>query len=652
MGTVHRRLLAALAAMLLSLPHTVAAGNEFGVAVIIGNKEYADDRFGDVSYAHNDAEAFKRFVTGELGFDVEKVIDLRDATRAQMADVLGAKGNERGQLWQWARPDGSSDIVVFYSGHGMEGKISDGRRPGYLLPVDANKDRAEVNGYPIELLIENLRKVPSRSVTVYLDACFSGVAGKPPAYTSPVSRGADISGVSGVPGFALLTAASGNQEASWDTEARHGLFTEHLLDGLYGAADKDGDGRVTARETKLYLDKEMTWAARRAYAREQDAGLYGDASAVLSFSSVGGWGSRPLLGPPPAAFTVVVEPAEARVRILNIGPPYQPGIELAAGSYDVEVGAPGYVTKTETVVHGSSATVHRMALSPAEDRLRSCAWCPELVEIPAGQFRMGDLAGTGEEDERPVRRVHVPRFALARHETTVGQFRRFVMATGYRTDAERDGGVKGCYTLENSTRNKWDWTRGRSWRSLEYALEEDQPVVCMSWNDAQAYIGWLNERTGGGWRLPSEAEWEYAARAGSETLYHFGDDASRLCDYGNVRDTTKFPSGNKWLEEDRVECEDGAVYPTRVGSYRPNALGLHDMHGNVREWTEDCWNEGYAGAPTDGSAWDSGDCSRHVLRGGSWGDVPSVLRAANRYGITTGFRSSLDGFRVARTLTP
>ena len=429
METVHRRLLAALAALTLSLPYAAAAGNEFGVAVIIGNKEYADDRFGDVAYAHNDAEAFKRFVTGELGFDVEKVIDLRDATTAQMVDVLGAEGNERGQLWQWARRDGSSDIVVFYSGHGMEGKISAGRRPGYLLPVDANKDRAEVHGYPIELLIKNLGKVPSRSVTVYLDACFSGVAGKPPAYTSPVSRGADISGVSGVPGFALLTAASGNQEASWDTAARHGLFTEHLLDGLYGAADKDGDGRVTAREAKLYLDDEMTSAARRAYAREQDAGLYGDVSAVLSFSSPGGWGSRPLLGPPPAAFTVVVEPAEARVRILNIGPPYSAGMELAAGSYDVEVSAPGYVTKTETVVHGSSATVHRMALSPAEDRLRGCAWCPELVEIPAGQFRMGDLAGTGEESERPVRRVHVHRFALARHETTVGQFRRFVMAT-------------------------------------------------------------------------------------------------------------------------------------------------------------------------------------------------------------------------------
>ena len=297
MGTVHRRLLAALAALLLSLPHTVAAGNEFGVAVIIGNKEYADDRFGDVSYAHNDAEAFKRFVTGELGFDANRVIDLRDATKTQMEGAFGVKGDEQGQLWRRARKDGGSDIVVFYSGHGMEGRIRDGERPGYLLPVDADKDSAELNGYPIELLVENLRKLPSRSVTVYLDACFSGVAGKPAAYASPVSRGADISGVSGVPSFAILTAASGDQWASWDKEARHGLFTEHLLDGLYGAADKDGDGRVTAREAKLHLDGTMTGAAQEDHGREQDAGLYGDASAVLSFSSVGGWGSRPSLAP-------------------------------------------------------------------------------------------------------------------------------------------------------------------------------------------------------------------------------------------------------------------------------------------------------------------------------------------------------------------
>ena len=175
-------------------------------------------------------------------------------------------------------------------------------------------------------------------------------------------------------------------------------------------------------------------------------------------------------------------------------------------------------------------------------------------------------------------------------------------------------------------------------------------MVCVSWNDARAYVGWLNGQTGGGWRLPSEAEWEYAARAGGETLYHFGDDASRLCEHGNVADTTELPNGGVWTP--KVECSDGAAYPTRVGSYRPNALGLHDVHGNVAEWTQDCWNGSYAGAPTDGSAWESGDCSARVLRGGSWDDIPSVLRAAIRNRNSTGNRFYLSGFRVARTLTP
>ena len=293
-------------------------------------------------------------------------------------------------------------------------------------------------------------------------------------------------------------------------------------------------------------------------------------------------------------------------------------------------------------------TVLRGGAPSGQDGLRGCAWCPELVEIPAGQFRMGDLAGGGDADERPVRVVRVPRFALARYETTVRQFRRFVMATGYRTDAERDG--EGCWTWEFATRSRRGWAAPQSWRSLEHRIEEDQPVVCVSWNDARAYVGWLNEETGGSWRLPSEAEWEYAARAGSETLYHFGDDASRLCEYGNVADTAELPNGHHWTT--KAECADGAVYPTRVGRYPPNALGLHDIHGNVWEWTADCWNGSYEGAPRDGSAWTIGDCSRRVLRGGSWLDGPRSLRSATRVWLTTPLRVSYFGFRVARTLAP
>ena len=677
---MHWGKLAAVAALALPLPNVCAAeaANEFGVAVIIGNKAYHDDRVPEVDYAHNDADAFYRFVVETLGFSPDNVVDLRDATKARMESAFGSKGNVRGQLWRWAEADGSSDVVVFYSGHGVPG-INDGR--GYLLPVDANPDTAEINGYPIDVLYENLGKVPHKSVTVFLDACFSGTSGdggKLIEGASPVYVEADVSGL---PGLTVLTAATGKQLASWDTEARHGLFTEHLLDALYGAADADNNGRVSAAETKLYLNRHMTRAARRTYGREQDASLHGDESAVLSFSSAGGWSSRPTLGPP-AAFTVIAEQAAAQGMAEHR--PAVPGgdgtregsrtlLERAANrilediiegraagegtrsrtSYQVEASAP-YAIKTEMVAHGATPTAHRMSLREASlqmrDWFRDCPECPEMAVVPAGSYRMGSPSWEQgrDDDEGPMHEVtFAAPFALGVYEVTVAEFGRFVDETGYRTDAEREP-EEGCWTREFPTRSEWEYTAGRSWRDLEYEIEGDQPVVCVSWNDAKKYAAWLAENTGMPYRLPSESEWEYAARARSETKYHFGNDQAQLCVYGNAADETPLPNGNTW--SDKAACRDGAVYPTRVGTYRPNAFGLYDMHGNVWEWTEDCLNYSYAGAPPDGSAWEYGDCAKRVLRGGSWGDGPSFLRAAFRIRVATGFRSDGCGFRVARTL--
>ena len=689
---------------------TAPAANELGVAVIVGNKEYADDRVPAVSYAHNDADAFKRFVTGRLGFDADNVIDLRDATKSQLETAFGVKGNAEGLVWRYIDPSGGSDVVVFYSGHGVPGKA--GR--GYLLPVDSNPDTAELNGYPIDLLYENLGGLRTRSTTVFLDACFSG--GSPRGMliqsASPVYVEADVSGGADM---TVLTAASGAQLASWDEEARHGLFTEHLLDGLYGAADADGDGQVTAREAKLHLDRTMTRAARREFGRVQDAGLHGDESAVLSFSSVDGWGSRPLLGPPPAAFTVLVEPAAARVRILNIGPPYQAGMQLPAGSYEVEASAPGYMTKTETVAHGSSATVHRMALSrsgqpftvvvePAAarvrlldhaepyqpsmilppgsyrvqasangyetatesvahgtsptvrrmtlrkagptvgDRFRDCAECPEMVVLPAGSYRMGSPSyeqGRGE-DEGPVHEATIAApFAIGRHEVTVAEFGRFVDKTGYSAGSS-------CRTYENG---EWESRAGRGWRNPGFGQVGRHPVACVNWDDAQAYAAWLSRETREKYRLPSESEWEYAARAGAATARYWGEGESGQCRHANGADASTKERYSDWRWT-VASCRDGHAHTAPAGSFAANGWGLHDMLGNVWEWTEDCWNGSYAGAPSDGSAWEYGDCAERVLRGGSWLNSPSVLRAANRFWYTTGDRVVDGGFRVARTLAP
>ncbi len=253
----------------------------------------------------------------------------------------------------------------------------------------------------------------------------------------------------------------------------------------------------------------------------------------------------------------------------------------------------------------------------------------EMVSIPGGTFRMGDLSGEGDDDEKPVRSVTLPAFRLGRYEVTVDQFLRFVDASGYRTDAERNaGGAEGCAIRDS---DEWVWSPGSSWYNPGYDIVYDQPVVCVSWNDARAFIDWLNDKTGGNYRLPSEAEWEYAARAGSTTDYSWGDDI------GNDRANCD-GCGSQW-DNDRT---------APVGSFPVNPWGLHDMHGNVWEWVQDCWNDTYERGPADGSVWMGGDCSRRVVRGGSWYNYPWNLRSANRYGDDRTYRYSNIGFRLAQ----
>jgi formylglycine-generating enzyme required for sulfatase activity len=180
------------------------------------------------------------------------------------------------------------------------------------------------------------------------------------------------------------------------------------------------------------------------------------------------------------------------------------------------------------------------------------------------------------------------------------------------------------------------WGRGR------------RPAIDVSWNDAtQQYLPWLSRKAGKTYRLLTEAEWEYAARAGATARYHFGDNERDLCTFGNVADLTGKQKYTTW---EFVNCRDGHIETAPVGSFRPNAFGLHDVHGNVWEWVQDCWNDNYDGAPSDGSARTTGNCGHRVVRGGSWGHFPRYLRASGRKGDPVGVRWNDYGFRIARTL--
>ena len=225
-----------------------------------------------------------------------------------------------------------------------------------------------------------------------------------------------------------------------------------------------------------------------------------------------------------------------------------------------------------------------------------------MVSIPGGTFRMGDLNGGGNDRERPVHSVTVPAFKLGKHEVTFAQWDACVA----------DGGCGGYQPDDKG------WGRG------------NRPVIYVSLDDVQGFIRWLNSKTGGNFRLPTEAEWEYAARAGSTTAYSWGNSI------GSNRANCD-GCGSRW-DYDRT---------APVGSFSANAWGLHDMHGNVGEWVQDCWNDSYVGAPTDGSAWISSDCAWRVVRGGSWINYPRDQRSARRV-LAIWPRIHTLGFRLAQ----
>ena len=271
-----------------------AARNPKGVAVIVGNKDYRHRDIPAVSFAHRDADAFRRYVVDVLGFEPKNIIDLRDATRAQFLHTFGRRKDEVSDLWAKLLPDREWDVVVFYSGHGVPG-LTDGK--GYLLPVDVPPGAAQEEGYPLEQLYEKLGSLSNaRSVQVYLESCFSGASDGGPLVRSAspvVVRPALPKGLAGK--VTAVSASGADQIASWDVKARHGLFTHHLLDALYGKGDADGDNRVTAKEVEAYLDGYMTRAAWLQHRRKQNANVLGAAGMVLASAPPGGFPKRPSL---------------------------------------------------------------------------------------------------------------------------------------------------------------------------------------------------------------------------------------------------------------------------------------------------------------------------------------------------------------------
>lgn len=275
---------------------------------------------------------------------------------------------------------------------------------------------------------------------------------------------------------------------------------------------------------------------------------------------------------------------------------------------------------------------------------------PSMVVVPTGSFRMGapDNEDGRQDAETPQHDVTIGKgFALGRSAVTVGQFREFVRASGYRPDSTRLGGASVYDEGTGAMRDdpSADWQDDYAGKPADSRL----PVVNISWADAKAYADWLSQRTGKTYRLPSEAEFEYALRAGTTARYWWGDKSPS----GKVENLTggndRSPSGRRWSNAFQG-YRDGYWGPAPVMSFSPNPFGLYDMGGNVSEWVQDCWHDSYVRAPRDGSAWINPGCSVRVVRGGSWGSSPEQVRSAYRQGADASVRSGRVGFRVLREL--
>ncbi len=364
----------------------------------------------------------------------------------------------------------------------------------------------------------------------------------------------------------------------------------------------------------------------------------------------------------PAVLTLLRERQMFDFRPLRLRDPLTEDVAMALDTFSTSIrralrrGASAVAPAPKTTAKSTVVKTPPPGPQPG-DIVRDGPDYPEMVLIPAGTY----LRGVPEaEDERenhpkvdrwaqPQRTVTIPSpFWLGRFSVTRGEFAAFVNNTGYKTRDKAwtfEADAKGTLT--------WEERSGRGWRNPGLPQTDRDPVVCVSHDDAMAYIEWLNDRTKGGYRLSSEAEWEYAARARTMTARYWGDSREGANLYANGADRKLMTLMKATFDPERFfDCDDGYAFTAPVGSFKANAFHLHDTLGHVWEWCADHWHDSYNGAPGNGSVWETGgDSGRRVLRGGSWNGIPGDLRAGVRDHVVRGFRNFDASFRLARTLS-
>ncbi len=616
-----------LAIFLLLVVACVARGalageeNQFGRyhALVIGNNAY--EHLQPLKTAVNDASAVADTLRRDYGFEVELLLN------ANRYEIVTALNKLRRSL------TANDNLLIYYAGHGWLDEVTD---TGYWLPVDAETDN-DAQWIANSTITNHVGAIAAKHVLVVADSCFSGT----------LTRAARVS------------LDAGSERAAWlERMARKRSRTALTSGGLEPVSDSGGQGHsVFARQ---FIE------ALRANDHVLDAaGLYDriknkvvlNADQTPNYNDIrkaGHDGGDFLFVPINIDVAITVEGTTPAAKDTALEAQFWASIEESDDPAVFEAYleqfpdgafAPLARLKTERLSRSlTEGVAGRSSYVPGEE-FYDCPRCPRMTVLPVGNYMMGSTDATEfwrSQFEEPLHRVRIRTpIAISKYEVTRAEYAAFA-------DATRRAAAP-CQAWDGEA---WVVDPARDWRDPGYPQEDDHPVTCVTWEDAQAYAAWLSSETGQTYRLPSEAEWEYAARALSETSRYWEAEATPLdaCAAANVYDAVGAHAHRfSWTSE---VCRDGAAETAPVGNFRPNQFGLYDVLGNVWEWVEDCWHDSYDGAPDDGSARRDGACTERVARGGSWHYAPWFVRAAHRLAETPTNATYDLGFRVALSLQP
>lgn len=603
-----------------------AASAQGKKAFIVGVQDYAS--LTDLTRTVEDADGYTSVFKNDLGFSVTTLAS--NPTRTTF-------NREFGKFLELIKP--GDEIVFVFSGHGW----SDGAE-NYLAFSDAPRDASEyeIKEATVGLLRGVLSQIRDRNpdmVFAIIDACrdnpFS--TGTKDAFEKGLVRIAEQEGM-------LIAYAAGDRQKALDRlgasdRKPYSLFTRTLLPKL---RDPNRPLMQSLDETRDEVEREA-----QAVNHKQRPAISSDVSYRYCFSGQCRAGAEPLLDQETlywnqiSAGTRSTEKCAGYLTYQAIWP---------AGKFSPEIKKMIAAFCPKDAFDQKTGTVFRDPFTNGR------GFGPEMVVLAPGAYDQGSPSsepGRSEnEDDRAGkdgrrRRVEIDyKFAVGRTEVTVDQYRIFSKSTKHEED-------NSCYADFNGdgSPDEPDENDKASWKNPRFPQRGDHPVVCVSWEDAQAFLVWLNKETGltgtaERYRLLSESEWEYAARGGTKSAYWWGEDPHAGCSFMNGGDATL---KTKYAHTSTVSCADGFVFTAPVGSFGSNGFNLKDMAGNVSEWVEDTNNDSYAGAPSDGAPY-TADFSDQVFRGGSWNSPPEHLRSARRAGVVGLYEGSDLGFRIARTL--